>query len=488
MQISPLQMVDATSWKGLTTENHLGAIFNLQPQKASNIVAKIQQKYFGQDIEGFLSKYPTKYFETDDDYTWDLQSYGVDNIGLIEARVDGTAVTAASTAGLNFTFFDLVFPQDWFSAGEKIVGERNETYPILIKSARPEGTNWVYTCQLMTGDPTLFIPYEEIIAGKLFSREYAPVERTLHSKGRKIVHRSNISMRNAFSQIRLQKETPGNMKDRKMGTAIVGKDGKQYLMWQQYESFMMDNEFRNDINRLLMFGTANRKSDGSYEQKGDSGYSIVEGSGLREQCETSNTSFYTTFDIRDLAERLMDLSEGKLGADERSFLMATGERGAYQFHTALEDYVQLFQPLQNTDRMYKVTQNGIEMGLGYGGQFVEFKAFNGVKLNLSVMQMYDSRDRNKILHPDGGVLESYRYDIWDMGTSDGVPNIQKVAVKGKDYIVHKYIAGLRNPFSPDNALSQVGSAKDGWEEHMFWCGGVMVTDPGRTAHFICNAA
>jgi hypothetical protein len=487
MKLSSLQMTDATSWKGLTTENHLGAIWQEMPQKASDYISTIQQKYFGNDIEGFLDRYETKEFENDTDYTWELMSKGVDNIALVEARVDGTAVTAASEAGKNFTEFELVFGKDWFSVTEKIVGEKNEKYPIRIKSQYSEGTNTVYVCELLSGDPLLFVPYEELVAGKLFSREYAPVSRTMSVTGRDIKFKSHISMRNAFSQIRIKKKTPGNLSGRKMGTFIKDDSGNIHKMWQHYESFMMDNEFRQDINRLLMFGTANRTVDGNYVQKDVSGYSVVEGSGLREQTETANTSFYSTFDIDDLASRLMDLSEAKLGMDERAFLMCTGERGAWQFHKAMEDYVQLFTPLRNTDRMYKVSKDGIKMGMGYGGQFVEFQSFNGIVVNLSIMGMYDDRSRNKQIHPLGGVTESYRYDIFDIGTNDGEANIRKTKVKGST-VIHKYIPGLRNPFDPDGKVSAIGTAEDAWEEHKFWQGGIMVKDPSRTASFIYNAA
>lgn len=487
MQVSGLQIVDAKSYKGITTENHLGAIWNEEPQRATEMLTRIQQKYYGQDIKGFLSKYPTKTFESDKDYTWDLESQGVDNIALVQARIDGTAITAADQTGLAFSEFELVFPKDWFSSQEVIIGH-NDQYLIRIKEAgRAEGTNTVYSCELFSGDGTFFIPYEELVAGKLFSREYAPVERTLSQDGRQITHKSNITMKNGFSQIRIKKETPGNMKDRMMVVQMATDSGKKFLTWTQYEAFKFAAEFNNDINRILAYGRSNKTSLGTYTQKGLSGYEIQAGSGLREQCETSNYSTYTTFDIDDLCSRLMDLSEGKLGQDERSFMLSTGERGAWQFHRAMQEFTQLFTPLRNTDRMYKTTMNGIKMAEGYGGQFVELQAFNGIQVNLSIGQMYDAKDRNKDLHPDGGVVESYRYDIWDMGTNNGEANIQLVKPKSFTSEIHAFIPGLRDPFSPDGGRPKmVVSAKDGWEEHKMWQGGVMVKDPTRTAHMVYN--
>jgi hypothetical protein len=485
-RLSPLQMTDATTWKGLTTENHLGAIWQQAPQKVSDMIMNVQQNYFGNNIDSVLAQFPTLEFEDDRDFTWDLQSQGLDNIELVEARIDGTAVTAADQTGRNFTTFELVFPKNWFSDTERIVGELNEIYPILIV-AEPvqEGVNFVYTCRMDSGDPNMFMPFEELAAGKRFSGEFSPVERTMSRKGREIKYKSHISMRNSFSQIRIQKKTPGNMSGKKMGSYFKDASGKAVKFWQHYESFMFDNAFREDINKLLMFGTSNRSADGQYRIKGKSDYAITEGAGIRQQMEAANSSFYNVFSITDLSERLLDLSEGKLKTDERGFVLRTGERGAYEFHKALENYSQLFTPLLNQDRMYKKSQTGFQMGLGYGGQFIEYLGPNNIKVNLSVDSMYDDRNRNKLLHANGGVAESYRYDIFDIGTTEGAPNIQRVGVKGSP-IVHKYIPGLRNPFSPDSQFSAIGTAEDAWEEHKFYCGAAIVRDPSRTASFINN--
>lgn len=485
-KLSPLQMTDATSWKGLTTENHLGAIWSTSPQKVSDMIMTVQQNYFGNNIDSVLSRFPTLEFDTDDDFTWDLQSQGLDNIGLVECRIDGVAITPADEPGKNFTTFELVFPKNWFSDTERIVGELNEVYPVLIiDEPVREGFNWVYTCRMDSGDNNMFLPYEEAVAGKRFSGEFSPVERTMSRKGREIKYKSHISMRNSFSQIRIQKKTPGNLSNRKMGSYFKGIDGKIVKFWQHYESFMFDNAFREDINKLIMFGTSNKSADGQYRIKGKSDYAITEGAGIRQQMEAANSSFYNVFSIESLSSRLLDLSEGKLKTDERGFVLRTGERGAYEFHKSLEKYSQLFTPLLNTDRMYKASSGISKMELGYGGQFVEYKGPNNVQVNLSVDSMYDDRNRNKMIHPNGGVVESYRYDIFDIGTSEGAPNIQKVGVKGQP-IIHKYIAGLRDPFSPDGSVSAIGTAEDAWEEHKYYCGAAIVRDPSRTASFIHN--
>lgn len=486
-RLSPLQMTDATTWKGLTTENHLGAIWQQAPQKVSDMITNIQQNYFGNNIDTVLSRFDTLEMEDDRDFTWELQSQGLDNIPLVECRIDGAAITPADKPGKNHTTFELVFDKNWFSDTERIVGELNEIYPVLIvDEPTKEGSLWVYTCQMDSGDDNMFLPYEEATPGKRFSGEFAPVERTMSRKGREIKYKSLITMRNSFSQIRIQKKTPGNMSGRKMGSYFKDAQGQVVKFWQHYESFMFDNAFREDINKMLMFGTSNRSDDGQYKIKGKSDYAIVEGAGIRQQMEAANSSYYNTFSIQELSARLLDLSEGKLKTDQREFVLRTGERGAYEFHLALEEYSQLFTPLQDYSRMYKTSGSGLsQMEYGYGGQFVEYIGPNNIKINLSVDSMYDDRNRNKLMHPNGGVVESYRYDIFDIGTTDGQPNIQKVGVKGQP-VIHKYIPGLRNPYDPDGSFSAIGTAEDAWEEHKFYCGAAIVRDPSRTASFIHN--
>ena len=110
---------------------------------------------------------------------------------------------------------------------------------------------------------------------------------------------------------------------------------------------------------------------------------------------------------------------------------------------------------------------------------------NNTKVSLSVDSMYDDKTRNKLKHPNGGVVESYRYDVFDIGTAEGEPNVQKYGVKGTP-IMHKYIAGFRNPFSPDGEVSAIGTAEDAWEEHKMFVGAAIVRDPSRTLSFINN--
>ena len=65
--LGKFQTVGFTSWKGLTKENHLGAIFGLAPQKATNLMVQLLAAHYGKTLDTFLSQFPTKEFEDDSD-------------------------------------------------------------------------------------------------------------------------------------------------------------------------------------------------------------------------------------------------------------------------------------------------------------------------------------------------------------------------------------------------------------------------------------
>ena len=128
---------------------------------------------------------------------------------------------------------------------------------------------------------------------------------------------------------------------------------------------------------------------------------------------------------------------------------------------------------------------GVSMAYGYGGQYLEYMGPNGVKFSIEVDSMYDDRERNKILHPDGGVAESYRYDIMDIGTTNGEPNIQKMYVKGEENI-WGYMTGMRDPFSPEGKMTVMSHKTDGYYITRACTVGAAVYDPSRTKSLIPN--
>lgn len=231
-KLGKFQTLSFQSWKGLTTDNHLGSIFQASPQRASNLMVQLLAYNRGKSLETFLSKFPTKEFDDDTEYFWDIIGSSKRNIPLIEARNEsGVTVEAGHTnVGIGTSKFYLVFGEDWFADGEVIWGNLNETYPIrVIGDARMEGSNAVYQVELM-GGITTGIPAERLLAGERFSVGFAPVEKEMSRKVGDIRHSTPVNMRNEWTTIRIQHKVAGNKLGKKlaMGIPMVKNvDGRQ---------------------------------------------------------------------------------------------------------------------------------------------------------------------------------------------------------------------------------------------------------------------
>lgn len=453
--------------------------------------------YKGKTLDTFLSQFPVKEFDSDDEYTWDVIGSSRRNIPLVEARdIDGNIITSATATnvGVNGEPFYLVFAENWFADGEVIVGELNEVYPIrILGDARNEGTQYLYKVELM-GGITTGMPKDELLAGKRFSVEYAPVEKEFSRKVGDIRFASPVSMRNEFTTIRIQHKVSGAMLNRKVafGIPVTRETNGRYVkdtvnMWMHEVQWELEQQWNDYKNNVLAFGRSNRNLNGEYLNIGKSGEVIRMGAGLYEQMEVSNTMPYNTFSLKLIEDALYELSAAKLGMNERTFVIKTGERGAIQFHKAVLDTVSGWSAFQiNGDAIGVVRRTNSQLhenALAAGFQFVEFQAPNGVKVKVDVDPYYDDPVRNKIMHPNGGPAFSYRYDIFDIGTMDQ-PNIFKCAVKDQNGDFTSYEWGLRNPYTGQMGNPYASHDEDSATIHKMTTTGICVLDPTRTMSLI----
>jgi hypothetical protein len=490
--LGKFQTMEFSSWKGLTKDNHLGAIFRAAPQKASNLMVQLLAQKRGRTLDTLLSQFPTREFDTADEYTWDVIGSTRQNIPLIEARDEnGSVVTASSgNVGAGTAPFYLVFGKDWFADGEYIVGNLNELYQFrILGDARMEGTNAVYRVELAGGNED-GVPAERLLAGELFSIEAAFVEAEMSREVGDVRFASPVSMRNEFSHIRIKHKVPGNKLNRKLAVGvpvIVNNKKGTTNMWMHYVDYAVETQFADYKNNAMAFGRSNRNSNGEYTNIGKSGNVIKTGAGLYEQMEVANTIYYNTFSLKLIEEALYDLSYGEIDLNNRVFLMRTGEKGAIQFHKEILKEVSgwsMFTLNGDTLSVVQKTNSPLHQNaLKAGFQFVEYMAPNGVTLKIEVDPYYDDPVRNKIQHPLGGPAFSYRYDIMDIGTMDQ-PNIFKCTVKDEPEYRGYQWGPFRNPFTGEANNPYASFDEDAAVIHKYATFGVCVLDPTRTMSII----
>ncbi len=503
MSVGKFVMTQAKSFSGMVTRNHLGAIWHQSPQMASQITTQLLQESGVKSLDNSLSQFPVKTLPTDDDFIWKLAGSSERNIPLVEARYQGAVVNGATTnVGAGRTTFELVFAEKYFTDVHDIVGEKPDVYRIkIIDDPREEGTNYVYTCQVFGDESSLLgIPGTELLPSKRFSIDGAAVEDELTIKGAGVQYNTPYTMRNSFSYIRMEEKVSGKMIDVTLKSnplwfaSIVTRDPStgglhESTTWMQEVYWQFEQACSKVKSRTIFFGKTNRDENGRFLNQGKSGISIKAGSGIREQMEVSNTIFYNDFSLRILTDMLAELSEGKLdinySAGERKFMIKTGERGAIQFHEAVTTEAQGWTSLSdNNPPVIMNTSSKLHPNSFKGGfQFTEWIAPNGVHVVIDVDPMYDDKVRNKLLHPDGGVAESYRYDIFYIGNM-AEPNIQKVMVQGEEEI-RGYQSGIRDPFTGKRG-GRMERMEDSATITAMCTVGAMVKDPSRTASLIPN--
>lgn len=494
-KLGKFQMLGFQHWKGLTSDNHLGSIFQLQPQRATNLMVQLLAFYRGKTLDTFLNQFPVREFDDDSEYFWDVIGSSRRNIPLVEARDENGKVVedGDGNVGAGTAPFYLVFPEDWFADGEVIVGSLNQVYPVrILGDARMEGTNAVYKVETM-GGLTQGIPSERLLAGERFSVEYAPVEKEMSRKVGDIRFSTPVSMRNEWSTIRIQHKVAGNKLGKKVAFGIPmvrDVNGKQVKdtanMWMHYVEWELEQQFSEAKNNVEAWGTSNRNANGEYMNFGKSGYAIKTGAGIFEQTEVANTMYYNVFSLKLLEDALYELSAAKLGMGDRLFVIKTGERGAILFHKAVLQTVSGWTTFvldnNSTGVVEKVQSKLHSNALSAGFQFVEYKAPNGVRVRLDVDPFYDDPVRNKVLHPMGGVAMSYRFDIWYIGSMDQA-NIFKCRIKG-DTELRGYQWGLRNPFTGQRGNPHMSFDEDSAVIHRMATLGTCVLDPTRTMALI----
>lgn len=502
--LNRFETVTFTHWKGLTKENHLGSIWQLAPQKASNIMVQLLAFKRGKTLNTFLSQYPTKTFADDSEYTWDVIGSNRRNIPLLEARDEnGTVISIDTTTpgdedtmvGANTVPFYLVFKEDWFADQETIFGnDRNYQFKIL-GDPRFEGTNAVYKVE-MFGDQGLGCPKKRLQAGEKFSIIAYFNEFELSRKGGDIRFAAPVQMRNEWSSIRIQHKVPGSMLGKKLavgipvvkGTTESGKLQHDTInMWMHYVDYELQVQFEDYMNNALMYGKSTRGANGEYLTIGKSGNVVKTGDGLLEQLERANTQYYNDFSLKLIEDILYNLSSAKLDFSERTFLLKTGERGAAQFHKAILNQVSGWQAFavnaQNPATIQKVSSQLHQNALSAGFQFVQYMAPNGIVIKVDVDPWYDDPINNKEIDPQGGLKSSYRYDFFYVGTADA-PNIFKCAVEGQSEITG-YQWGMRNPFTGQLGNPYMSFDEDSAVIHkMSGKFGVCVLDPTKTFSLI----
>lgn len=497
-QLGKFTMQHFTEWAPkVTKKTHISSIFGTKTQKVNGVMVELLAAKYGKTLDTMLSSLPVKEFENGEEYIWDVVGSTEHLEALVECRdQDGVVVTASTTdnVGAGTQPFYLVFNNHWFFKGETIEGNLGNRYPLrVLDDPKEEGTRYVYKVETTAGI-TDGVPAERLLPGELFSYGAAFVEGGLSRKVGGIRHAIPVTMRNEWSHIRIHHKVSGDMMDDKLAISmpIMRPNGQvqQVGSWMLNVDFELEKTFRDYKNYAWAWGRSNRNKNGEYTNIGVSGDAIRTGSGLYEQMENGgNTVYYNDFSLKIIEKALYDLFGGRTDFNDRSVILSTGELGGMLFQkAALADgsgWKAAFDFNGDNLGLMKKTTNA---AAPWGGaisvavpQVTEYIAPMGIKITLEIDQSKDNINQSgyKLMHPLGGPVSSYIFDILDMGSSVN-PNIQKCKIKGHPDEWRGYEAGMRNPFTGAWNNDCMSNDEDAAIIHKMADSGIVVWDPTRT--------
>lgn len=487
-KLGKFQMAEAQSFAGLVTANQLGLLFGNKPQVLNNAIHKFLAGSNVNNLATVLEKYPLHTLENEEDFTWKLKGHDEKNIALSYAYIDSStrAPISSGTPGVGGQSIFLVFPEKIFSEVNIIVGEKNEVYQFaVVAPAFEQADGWHFETKLMGAAKTTGVPFGEVLAGKRFSKDFSPVEDTMSLKGGNVVFNSPIDMRNGFTTLRMEHKSPGNMLNRRVEGTLVGTDSagatKEFQVWMLYAEWEFDKQWAREKSRAYMFARSNRDENGEFSDLGKSGFYIKQGAGIREQMEVSNVFFSDNVTIDLLESIMVDMVEGRVDTDSVvEFMVRTGRRGAGIISKAAATHLSGWVALNpyNPETYQKVASSLHSNSFKGGFQFTEYLLPNNIILKVEVDSMYDDKVRNKILHPQGGVAESYRMDIFYMG-NENTPNIVRLGTKTGD--LRGYLSGFRNAWTGEINNMHQGTMEDSATYTRYVSLGACVIDSSKTA-------
>jgi hypothetical protein len=481
MQLSDLQISTGNWHTGLTQANHLSNFFLTEPALASEVVTRVYNKFNGyKNALSFLTTGTGRTKGLDNIvYRWPLMGDSEKAVPISVAQ--STYGDGGATPGINFTTFRVGLPEKWFALGDVIVPDDTRYSLRVMTEPEQDGADFVYTLQLVTKDPTLYVPVALLAVGKEFSKDYNIVEHDHSRTSGETTYATPFMMENYMSTFRKMYAVSGAAQSKVLKISLMNPEGKEVAnTWVKYAEWEFWAQWQDEIEKALIYGKGNVRPNGTTNMKGASGNAIYSGAGLEEQIAPANKRYYTTLTEQVLRDFMDDLSYNGTEDGPRDYVALCGRQFMNLFDQAMKKSASNFTLVDSKF----ITGSGQELTLG--AQFKTYVGLNGDKITLKECPLYNSVVRNRTLHPQTGKpAESYKATFLNFKMNgNGESNVQKVYHNGRE-MASTYIEGLASPYGmKKNGTSS--SPVDGYEFHVLSECGVMLKDPTDAGQLILD--
>jgi hypothetical protein len=339
----------------------------------------------------------------------------------------------------------------------------------------------VYTLQLVTKDPTLYVPQSLLAVGKEFSKDYNVVEHDMSRTSGDTTYATPFMMENYMTTFRKMYSVSGAAQSKVLKISLMNPQGKEVAnTWVKYAEWEFWAQWMDEMEKSYIYGKGNVMKNGTTNMKGASGNPIYTGAGLEEQIAPANKRYYTTLTEQVLRDFMDDLAFNGTVDGPREYVALCGRQFMNLFDQALKASASNYTLVDSKF----ITGSGQELALG--AQFKTYVGLNGDRITLKECPLYNDVVRNRALHPQTGKpAESYKATFLNFKlNSNGESNVQKVYHKGRE-MATTYIEGLCSPYGMKKS-GTAASPVDGYEFHALSECGIMLKDPTDAGQLILD--
>ena len=442
MKVENNLVIKKMQWNAnFTDKNHLGKNLMIQPAIFEPKMTQIftAQRYSDNPLTTMLTKMGASKTIDQTEWTWNLEGAYSRPLVVIE-----NLESSNDTPGKYNQLFKIKLDEAWFLAGDVIHPGNPDVQVRIQEVIGKQGNGCVYLVRYMTDDASKYLNPKYLKVGTKWAKLYAQYGEASEQDG-STQFSMPIQLKNRMSRYRKMYKVTGDAANEVLAVALPYK-GKKYLSWIKYAEVRYWEQWYRELERGAWYS---KSTDTVLDANGRP---IQSGPGVQEQLKNSHIHYYSTLTLKLIEEYLMDIFYGRVKPGSgRQIKAFTGEYGMLMFHRAVQAWTEQSGFVKNIEVFTnKVGSEYTAKGMETGYQYVKYHFANGSTLELIHNPLYDDRDINfEIDSVTGYPVESMRFTFLDF-SNGGTDSSNIEWVDKKNGFKSGYIAGLQNPYGPNN--------------------------------------
>lgn len=345
--------------------------------------------------------------------------------------VSSTTYVTGDKPGVGGGKLYVQFPENYFVKGS-VLTNYDEVH-CLVTNITALPSNYEYELQVVSGDPSVYVPLTSLAPGAKWAEMYTPEgEASTGKEGN--LNFSYIDQKQYLTTLRKGYSYTGDVENKVVMFDLINEStGSKMTIWQDFLAWQHMMKWNMELETVLKYGQASYNALGLTKLKNDGGYPIHIGPGLYDQIEQKQT-YGAVLTAQNLKNIMGDLFYGMTDGTNRVIDIYTGEDGIEAFDAAMKSEVAGAGWIKNTDPKSFIGGSGDS--LTYGGFFAQY---NTSRLGRTINVIWDkSLDVGPVaqIGPKnpltGRPLESSRMIFVDRTLYDGKPNLVMVKRQGSE--------------------------------------------------------